>query len=95
MCNLVQDLHLTQLVNEPTRGNHILDLVLASTPDFASNVQTVGSLPGSDHHAVQFDLAKFKRATFDDFQQGNYLHACLIQVASDPKISLAIRVTTL
>jgi len=36
-----------------------------------------------------------KRATFDDFQQGNYLHACFIQLASDPKISLAIRVTTL
>ena len=38
VCNLVQDLHLTQLVNEPTRGNHILDLVLASTPDLTSNV---------------------------------------------------------
>ena len=57
VCNLVQDLpHLTQLVNEPTRGNHILDLVLAN---LASNVRTVGSLPGSYHHAVQFDLAKW------------------------------------
>ena len=46
-------------MNEPTRGNHILDLVLASTPDLASNVQTVGSLPESDHHVVQFDLAKW------------------------------------
>ena len=57
-CNLVQDLHLTQFVNEPTRGNHILDLVLASTPDLISNVRTVDSLPGSDHHAVQYDLTK-------------------------------------
>ena len=58
VCNLVQDLHLTQFVNEPTRGNHILDLVLASTPDLISNVQTVDSLPGSDHHAIQYDLTK-------------------------------------
>ena len=82
MCNLVQDLHLTQLVNEHTRGNHILDLVLASTPDLTSNVRTVDSLPGSDHHSAQFDLKKrppshpalkrqvfiFKCANFDDFR---------------------------
>ena len=40
---------LEQLVREPTRGKHLLDLVLTSMPD-VSKVKTLGSI--SDHRAV-------------------------------------------
>ena len=56
-CSLVHDNFLTQLVSSPTRGDHILDLILTNNPSCVSNVRVVDNLPGSDHDAVEFDLS--------------------------------------
>ena len=46
------DYGFEQLVNLPTRGNHILDLVLSTHPDIISQVEVVPGI--SDHEAVTF-----------------------------------------
>ena len=51
----MDDLALTQMVSEPTRGNNILDLLFSSCPDLVQNV-TVS--PGiSDHSSVTAEVA--------------------------------------
>ena len=60
--NLLLDCYLFQLVEHPTRGNNILDLVITNTPTFIqSNILTGpqwsdSGLP-SDHYPVIFDFA--------------------------------------
>ena len=60
--NLLLDCYLFQLVEHPTRGNNILDLVITNTPTFIqSNILTGpqwsdSGLP-SDHYPVVFDFA--------------------------------------
>ena len=82
MCDIAQDFSLQQLVPEPTRGAHTLDLLLTNNPDRISNVKVVDGLPGADHEAVDFvvGLARprssaerrivydFKRADFEMFR---------------------------
>jgi len=82
MCDIAQDFSLQQLVPEPTRGAHTLDLLLTNNPDRISNVKVVDGLPGADHEAVDFvvELAPprssaerrivydFKRADFEMFR---------------------------
>jgi hypothetical protein len=46
------DNFLTQLVCEPTRGDHILDLVFTNDVSLVSSVAVKESFPGSDHHTV-------------------------------------------
>jgi len=48
---------LQQLVDKPTRGNNILDLVLTNIPDRIVNVNGVNNLLGTDYLAVEFMLA--------------------------------------
>ncbi|XP_014679418.1 PREDICTED: RNA-directed DNA polymerase from mobile element jockey-like, partial [Priapulus caudatus] len=55
LLSTVNDLYLTQMVEEPTCGKNILDLVFTSSPDLIEAVQTVPGI--SDHHAV---TAKYK-----------------------------------
>lgn len=56
------DYYLFQLVEHPTRGNNILDLVMTNTPTFIQSDVLAGSqwsdngLP-SDHYPVIFDFA--------------------------------------
>ncbi|MCG7878228.1 MAG: endonuclease/exonuclease/phosphatase family protein, partial [Candidatus Thiodiazotropha endolucinida] len=48
--DLLDDLSLTQLVNTPTRGNNVLDLVIANNPSLIAACRVI---PGvSDHDAV-------------------------------------------
>ena len=56
MLDITQDFSLQQLVSEPTRGTHTLDLLLTNDPDSISCVQVVDGLPGADHAAVDFVL---------------------------------------
>ena len=50
----INDSGLKQLVTEPTRNNHILNLVLTSQPDLINDVKV---MPGiSDHEAVTFKI---------------------------------------
>ena len=56
------DYYLIQLVEYPTRGNNILELVMTNTPTFIQSDILTGSqwrdsgLP-SDHNPVTFDFA--------------------------------------
>jgi len=56
-CSLVHDNFLTQLVSSPTRGDHILDLILTNNPSCVSNVRVADNLPGSNYDAVEFALS--------------------------------------
>lgn len=54
MVNFVNLLSLTQMVLEPTRGNHILDIVLTNAPE---QVLSTVIMPGiSDHQAVLCEM---------------------------------------
>ena len=46
----------TQLVNTPTRGNHILDLIFVNDVTFVSDILVGDSFPGSDHETVSCSL---------------------------------------
>ena len=48
---------LTQLVAFTTRKDHILDLVLTTSPDLISSISSYDNLPGTDHNAVSFSMA--------------------------------------
>ena len=43
-----------QSVTQPTRENHLLDLVLSTNPDIIKNVQVVPGI--SDHEAITYQL---------------------------------------
>ena len=60
--NILDDFSLEQLILSPTRGNHILDLILTSQPGLFTDVTIVPGL--SDHEAVTFRFnATVKRLT--------------------------------
>ncbi len=51
-----EDAFLTQIVNQPTRDNSILDLVLATNRDLISNCEVGEKLSGCDHHLIRFNV---------------------------------------
>ena len=51
------DCYFFQLVEEPTRGNNILDLVLSNSLNFVKNVQVLDPLGQSDHNSIRFSLS--------------------------------------
>ena len=50
----VNDSRLKQLITQPTRNNHMLDLVLTSQPILINDVNVVPGI--SDHEVVTFKL---------------------------------------
>ena len=59
---LLNDHYLSQLINTPTRGNNILDLVITNMPDLVSLTRILPPEERSvftDHHAITFDLSAF------------------------------------
>ena len=48
---------LFQLVSKPTRGEHILDLVLVDNIDLVSSVDVVNSFSTSDHCSIDILLS--------------------------------------
>ena len=78
---LLNDHYLTQVNQIPTRGDHILDLVISNVPE---NVQNMSVFSPSqcglvtDHSVIMFDIAtpfkarqKIKRTVFD-YNRGNF-----------------------
>lgn len=74
----INDSFLLQYVNNPTRGNAVLDLVLCNDPDRIRNVEVKEPLGTSDHYTISFDVLwqvtnlslkskifNFRRAKFD------------------------------
>ena len=54
----VQDNFLVQVINEPTRGEALLDLVLTNAEESTREVKIGGSLGCSDHALVEFVILK-------------------------------------
>ena len=57
LCDILKDFSLSQLIKDPTRGSHILDLLLVNNPSMVSCLQLCDNLPGIDHDAVFFKLS--------------------------------------
>ena len=70
--------YLTQWVNEPTRGNNVLDLVFSSEDNIISNLSVGEKLGKGDHNIVRFEIEtsftkedksfkklNFRKANFD------------------------------
>ena len=56
LIHFADDLFLTQWVNEPTRGNRMLDLVFTSEDNNVEGVEVGEPLGSSDHNTVRFSL---------------------------------------
>ena len=57
----MNDLYLTQMVEDPTRGKNILDLPYSSSPDLTQNVEVSPGI--SDHCSVSADVLLKARVT--------------------------------
>lgn len=53
LCDIVQDYFLHQLISKLTRGDNILDLVLASAPELVSYVKICERFGNSDHDSIE------------------------------------------
>ena len=53
---LIQDSFFTQYVLEPTRGENVLYIVLASQKELVDNVKILEQLGNSDHNQIHFDI---------------------------------------
>lgn len=58
VCDVVVQFSLQQLVQEPTRGSNILDLVLTNDVEIVQNVMVTEGIVGSDHDSVSFVIAQ-------------------------------------
>ena len=71
----LNDNFLEQLVEKPTRGENILDLVLCSDVSFVQNLTVGEPFFTSDHQIIQYDLMVSKESTNDDKVAYNYFKA--------------------
>lgn len=75
---LINDNFLRQLINEPTRENNILDLIITNRDDLVYNLEVGGRLGNSDHEEIRFNiqwvngLKNENSALVPDFRRGNY-----------------------
>ena len=74
----IQDCFLNQKVDEPTRGENVLDLVLTNNDNLIDNVIVKEPLGMSDHNTVYFDLKLHIdppnwKMNYKDFRRGDYL----------------------
>ena len=60
LSDLILTRSLNQLVQQPTRGENILDLLLTNSPGMVSQGDVFDGLPGNDHEAVQLSIKSTK-----------------------------------
>uniref|UniRef100_K7EXX2 Endonuclease/exonuclease/phosphatase domain-containing protein n=1 Tax=Pelodiscus sinensis TaxID=13735 RepID=K7EXX2_PELSI len=76
--NGLNDCFLEQLVQEPTRGEAILDLVLSGVQDQVQEITVTGPLGNSDHNIITFNIPVVGRTPQQsstlafNFKKGNY-----------------------
>uniref|UniRef100_K7EZM4 Endonuclease/exonuclease/phosphatase domain-containing protein n=1 Tax=Pelodiscus sinensis TaxID=13735 RepID=K7EZM4_PELSI len=76
--NGLNDCFLEQLVQEPTRGEAILDLVLSGVQDQVQDITVTGPLGNSDHNIITFNIPVVGRTPQQsstlafNFKKGNY-----------------------
>ena len=73
----VLDCYLVQVVDKPTRGENILDLILTSNEALVDNVNIEEPFVSSDHCVVKFDITcnisrKDWKLFYYDYRRGNY-----------------------
>ena len=73
----VLDCYLVQVVDKPTRGENILDLILTSNEALVGNVNIEEPFVSSDHCVVKFDITcnisrKDWKLFYYDYRRGNY-----------------------
>ena len=71
----INDNFLEQLIDKPTRGENILDLILCSDSSFVQNVTVEEPFATSDHHIIRFDLLVSKELAKDSTETYNYFKA--------------------
>ena len=74
---LIQESFLIQHMQEPTRGQNVLDIVLSSQKELVDNVKIHEPLGNSDHNQIHFDInvkseSKNKKTYRRNFRKGNY-----------------------
>lgn len=72
-----QDKYLVQVVDKPTRGTEILDLVLTNIEHCVREVEVGETLGNSDHHIIRFIIAFSKdnivnKTRVPNYQKGDY-----------------------
>ena len=67
-----QDNYLVQVVDKPTRGTKILDLVLTNIEHCVRDVEVGETLGNSDHHIVRFNIAINKEKVVNKTKVPNY-----------------------
>ena len=55
-CDIIDDNFLHQMINVPTRGGNILDLVLVNKPELMLSMKVREGLANSDHDSIDFAL---------------------------------------
>ncbi|KAK4816578.1 hypothetical protein QYF61_017968 [Mycteria americana] len=100
----IEDNFLAQVIDTPSRGDAILDLMVTNACDLISDVKIGGSLGCSDHALVEFtvlrDMGQSKRELHRQWKQGrvtweeyrNAAHLCrdgLRKVRAQLKLNLA------
>ena len=53
---MLKDSFMWQMVDFPTRGNNILDLICTTIPDKVTNIIGLGDILSTDHKLISFDL---------------------------------------
>ena len=66
---------LLQLVDEPTRGNNYLDLVLSSEENMVQNLSVGEQFETSDHQVIRFDLVCRKNENKTTVKKYDYFRA--------------------
>ena len=75
--NACQDNFLVQLVQDPTRGRNVLDLILTNSESIVTDVKTGQPLGTSDHNTIEFSLClsplrQNLRKSIPDFRKTNF-----------------------
>ncbi|XP_045128934.1 uncharacterized protein LOC123514804 [Portunus trituberculatus] len=92
--NSLLDCSLKQHVQQPTRGDNILDLVLSTNDDLISNVNIGPEFSNSDHKIVSFNinLQVYKDSVSNEevfiYKEGDYEILKLILAATDRNAEL-------
>ena len=76
--NNIKESSLTQFVEKPTRGNHVLDLVLATKENLIENLNVGEVFSNSDHRGITFhikftaDEMNINNEKIPDYRRANF-----------------------
>ena len=72
LLEFVEDNFLSQAIEDPTRGDAILDLLLTSANELIGNIRIGGCLGCSDHGMVEFILQREMRRAKNKIRMINF-----------------------